>query len=284
MDSVLLELPLSAERNTKPISISAEQKLLLLQKLQGVLDLRRLFEILMAETCKQIDVSYLVWELDSTSFVIKRGKTTPFIQTFSLKLGSLSLGLLQYHTPYKLDDDEITVLKTYHQLFTGPLSTAIEYRRVKNLAMKDHLSGLGNRTSFDNDIIHAIAVSQREDIGLALLMFDLDNFKQVNDEYGHLDGDKVICRFAHIINKTVRASDRCFRLGGDEFCIILQPASLKSAHRVSQEISKAVQEDGFLSQLNIDTSFGFSMHKIGDNKTSLFERADRRLYKNKREK
>jgi len=272
----------NSKPRTKPLG--ADQRLLILQKLQGKLDLGLLFEIFAREVEKQIDVSRLVWDLDETSTLIRRGQATQYRQGFILRFGENELGKLQYSTPYPLDKDEINLLHTYHRLFAGPLMNAIEYRRVKNMALRDYLSGLGNRSCFEQDIQHAIAMSERRSVGLVLLMFDLDNFKQVNDRFGHLDGDKVIRRFATILKQAVRASDRCYRIGGDEFAILLQPATDKSALHVAQRVQQLMHDDHTLRTLNIGSSCGFSEYQKGDTSTAIVDRADRQLYRHKRNK
>ncbi|UXI01858.1 GGDEF domain-containing protein [Photobacterium sp. TY1-4] len=270
----------SSKPRTKPLG--ADQRLLILQKFQGKLELGLIFEIFAREVEKQIDVSRMVWAYEETTSLIRRGQATPHRQTFVLRFGDNELGKLQYATPYPLDKDEISLLHTYHRLFAGPLANAIEYRRVKNMALRDYLSGLGNRSSFEQDIQHAIAMSERRNVGLVLMMFDLDNFKQVNDKYGHLDGDKVIRRFSSLLKQAVRSSDRCYRIGGDEFAVLLQPATDQSAMHVSERVDQLMQEDPTLRNLRIGVSIGFAGYQKGDTSTTLVDRTDRQLYRHKR--
>ncbi|MGF1693474.1 GGDEF domain-containing protein [Photobacterium kagoshimensis] len=284
MDPVLWDKYADASQKPRRKPLGADVRLLILQKLQGKLDLSLLFEIFTREMEKQIDIHRLIWELEGTATLIRRGKATEFRQTFVLRFGENELGKLQYCTPYKLDKDEINLLHTYHRLFAGPLANAIEYRRVKNLALQDYLSALGNRTSFEQDIRHAIALSERRNVGLVLIIFDLDNFKQVNDRFGHLDGDKVIRRFATILKDAVRATDRCYRLGGDEFTALLQPATSESASKVANRIQQLMKQDQTLRALNISVSLGYAHYQKGDTSISLIDRADRQLYQHKRQK
>lgn len=270
----------SSKPRTKPLG--ADQRLLILQKFQGKLELGFIFEIFAREVEKQIDISRLVWSFEETTTLIRRGQATPHRQTFVLRFGDNELGKLQYATPYPLDKDEISLLHTYHRLFAGPLNNAIEYRRVKNMALRDYLSGLGNRSCFEQDIQHAIAMSERRNVGLVLMMFDLDNFKQVNDKYGHLDGDKVIRRFAALLKQAVRSSDRCYRIGGDEFAVLLQPATDQSAIHVSQRVEQLMHEDPTLRNLRIGASIGYAEYQKGDTNTTLVDRTDRQLYRHKR--
>ncbi|KMV29518.1 GGDEF domain-containing protein [Photobacterium swingsii] len=284
MDPALWDKFADAPQKPRRKPLGADVRLLILQKLQGKLDLALLFEIFTREMEKQVDIHRLIWELEGTATLIRRGKATEFRQTFVLRFGENELGKLQYCTPYKLDKDEINLLHTYHRLFAGPLANAIEYRRVKNLALQDYLSTLGNRTSFEQDIRHAIALSERRNVGLVLIIFDLDNFKQVNDRFGHLDGDKVIRRFATILKDAVRATDRCYRLGGDEFTALLQPATGESAGKVATRIQQLMKQDQTLRALNISVSLGYAHYQKGDTSISLIDRADRQLYQHKRQK
>ena len=267
---------------TKPLG--ADQRLLILQKLQGKLDLHLLFEILAREIEKQIDICRLIWEQDETATLVRRGTASDYRQAFLLRYNQQELGKLQYHTPYPLDRDEVNLLHTYHRLFAGPLINALEYRRVKHMALRDYLSGLGNRGRFEQDLHHALAMSERRQVGLSLVMFDLDNFKQVNDRFGHPDGDKVIRHFSTLLKKAVRASDRCYRIGGDEFAVLLQPASDDSAQHVIRRIQQLMQADATLQALQIGCSCGYANHLHGDTVTTLVDRADRHLYQHKRNK
>ncbi|MPS32118.1 MULTISPECIES: GGDEF domain-containing protein [Salinivibrio] len=272
----------NSDRAPRIVPLGADQRLLLLQKLQGHLDIKVLFEVYARELEKQIDIGRIIWEHDDISNIIRRGAQHTFRQTFSIKFNKQPLGVLQYSTPYKLDPDEISLLHTYHKLLAGPLNNAVEYTRVKNMALLDGLTGLHNRTSFEQDLQHAVAVCERENIGLVMVMFDMDNFKQVNDTYGHLDGDKVLRRFSLLVKEAVRGSDRCYRLGGDEFAVILQPASKSSVKHVTSRVKSLVSQDHLLSSHQISASVGFSVYRQGDNNLSLYERADQSMYRQKR--
>ncbi|WP_087022952.1 GGDEF domain-containing protein [Thaumasiovibrio subtropicus] len=272
----------TAEQTMPMRRLESDQRLLVLQKLQGKLDLSLLMETFIREVEKQIDISRLIWDFEDTCSIIRRGQPSEYRHTFTLKYAQHSLGSLQYFTPYALDRDEVEMLHQYHRLLAGPLMMAIEYQRVKNMALQDHLTGIGNRTSYEHDIEHAIAISQRHEDGLILMAFDLDNFKQVNDMHGHSMGDDMLVRFAQLLKQAIRTSDRCYRLGGDEFLAIIQPTCVKSARVITQRLVKLIAEDQLLPDYNVGTSFGYSYWKKGDDARSLYERADANLYENKR--
>ena len=106
----------------------------------------------------------------------------------------------------------------------------------------------------------------------------------MNDNFGHLDGDKVIKDFANALKFATRTSDRCYRIGGDEFIILLQPASARSEIKVASRINQYIQQSPILGILNIGFSYGTATFNQGDSMLSLIERADRKLYHHKRNK
>lgn len=279
--STQLEQLKRAAIQSRRVPLGADQRLMVLQKLQGRLEIDQLFEVFTRELEKQIDISRLIWEHDEISHIVRRGGGTDHRQTFALKFAQTSLGMLQYSTPYKLDEDEISLIHTYHRLLAGPLSNAIEFNRVRNLALLDTLTGLNNRTSFEQDLRQSIALTERRNNGLILMIFDMDNFKQVNDTYGHLDGDKVLRRFSLMLKQAIRASDRCYRLGGDEFAVLLTPATRESAQLVNDRLKQLISSDPLLTAHRISSSVGCAAYRQGDNAVSMFERADRGMYRNK---
>jgi diguanylate cyclase (GGDEF)-like protein len=109
-------------------------------------------------------------------------------------------------------------------------------------ASQDSLTGLKNRRRFEEDLRAELARSQRYGVDGALLMLDLDHFKQVNDTLGHPAGDRVIAEIAAVLRGRTRETDVLARLGGDEFAIVLPRCSLAEAEEVAGEIATAVRE------------------------------------------
>ena len=121
-------------------------------------------------------------------------------------------------------------------------------RELERQASQDSLTGLGNRRRFEEDLAAAMARSRRDGTTGALLMLDLDRFKQVNDSHGHPAGDRVIKQVAKTLRRRTRASDSLARLGGDEFAVILPRCSsqeaLLAAEAIAAEIRGGDSEDG----------------------------------------
>jgi diguanylate cyclase (GGDEF)-like protein len=103
----------------------------------------------------------------------------------------------------------------------------------------DFLTGVGNRRALERKLAEH-AQERRPQLESSLLLLDLDHFKQINDQYGHAAGDKVLVRLAELMRRHTRSSDRIFRYGGEEFAIIASGAGLSAAARLAEGLRAAV--------------------------------------------
>ena len=162
------------------------------------------------------------------------------------------------------------------------------YKRMKYLYSKellqqsitDPLSGIFNRQKFNMELSHWIDISKENKSPLSLVLFDIDNFKLVNDQYGHLMGDKIIVKFSDIVIQNIRKNDIFARWGGDEFVILLPDTTKKDAVELMTRIQKAINERNLISGL-ISCSMGIETLKPGDSIDSFLQRADEKLYEAK---
>ena len=160
------------------------------------------------------------------------------------------------------------------------LSQARTAHRHRREALTDQLTGLLNRRAlFD-------AFSGRKiDSGVAVMLFDLDHFKLINDRLGHAGGDQVLQRFAQIVRANVRTTDTAARLGGEEFCIVLQNLPSRSAGSVAERIRAALEQSATPSgqrTVTITVSAGVATSGgEGELFENLLARADEALYKAK---
>jgi diguanylate cyclase (GGDEF)-like protein len=146
----------------------------------------------------------------------------------------------------------------------------------------DHLTKIYNRVKFDDIIEHEKNVADRyKNTPFSLALFDIDNFKSINDTYGHHVGDEVLVKFAQILKRNSRNSDVVARWGGEEFAIILSNTSQQEAGMAADKIRKAVGKERFESVGNVTVSVGVSEYKH-EKLALLFERTDRALYQAKR--
>jgi diguanylate cyclase (GGDEF)-like protein len=151
-------------------------------------------------------------------------------------------------------------------------------------ARTDYLTGLANRPEFERAIDRAVAASERHKRRLALMMIDLDNLKQINDEHGHHVGDEAIRVLAHELQRAVRATDTCGRLGGDEFGVAMPDADEHHAAEVAARVRHALEYLNRAAKLpvRVDFSIGITAWKPGMDWQAMYQDADKELYIDKR--
>ncbi len=150
----------------------------------------------------------------------------------------------------------------------------------------DPVTGLANRAAYDERIKDEYNRWRRFKTPLILMVWDLDDFKIVNDRFGHQAGDKALRVIGQILTKRLRETDFVGRYGGEEFCVLLSGTSLDEAAVVAEQIRKSVEESGFHSgekPITLTISCGFTEFREGDTPDSVFSRADDALYKAKGE-
>jgi len=156
---------------------------------------------------------------------------------------------------------------------------------LERLANFDSLTGLYNRRAILRRLDEEIKHANRYREELSLSMVDIDHFKKVNDQYGHLTGDDVLEKLATLLRQNIRGPDSVGRYGGEEFIIILSKADLSAALVVAERIRKAIEmaemKDSEGSVFGITVSLGLSSYRPGEDKYSLISRADDALYKAK---
>jgi len=153
-------------------------------------------------------------------------------------------------------------------------------------AVHDPLTGLHNRRQF-NDILHyEIGRSERHKHEFSVLMLDLDDFKDINDSYGHPTGDTALCAIATVLLEHTRKGDLCARIGGDEFAIILTETGPKGARIVAENVGRALRELAITSaqgnRFHLTVSIGVSSYPVdGHDIAALLEGVDAAMYKAK---
>jgi diguanylate cyclase (GGDEF)-like protein len=161
------------------------------------------------------------------------------------------------------------------------LDNAFRYREARRLADLDALTGLRNRRFFHETLQRECTRAQRYGRSLALLVLDLDDFKAINEQVGHLAGDAVLAETAARIRAVLRASDIACRVGGDEFGIILPEAGARQAAQLYDRVEEAVSAQPIGSIPRLTLSGGVAELVENDDATTVFERADDSLYRAK---
>lgn len=167
-------------------------------------------------------------------------------------------------------------------ILSNQMSLAIEndnfYRRIKNNADRDPLTKLYNRNVFDREI-NSLINSKTQ---FSMVIYDIDDFKSVNDGYGHLNGDKVLSTVTDIISKSIRKTDIPCRYGGEEIAIIFKDLSKDDAYIISDRIRDKIEKTGVITsrgQISVTVSGGVATFPDdGQTKDDLIEKADGVLY------
>jgi len=178
-----------------------------------------------------------------------------------------------------------TAQTIYQQVKLRKLQRELEEQHVqaevfRRLAMFDPLTGLYNRRFAEQRLKAEIARSERRGHALIVVLVDLNDFKEINDKYGHQAGDLVLKEFAKRLSNSTRGSDVAARWGGDEFMMLLVDCEVEQLSRV------LVRLEGFEVQVNrktlpVSVAAGWKAYEPGDRVEELIEAADRRLYYNK---
>jgi two-component system cell cycle response regulator len=154
--------------------------------------------------------------------------------------------------------------------------------KLQRLAVTDGLTKLYNSRSFYSQLETEVDRFNRYKHPLALLLLDLDFFKEYNDNYGHLEGDKVLVRFSQIIKSCLRANDSAYRYGGEEFTVILPETAGAEARTVAQRIRSALEAERFSPEngqdVQITISIGVTEYPGDEELSTFIQRADKAMY------
>jgi diguanylate cyclase (GGDEF)-like protein len=157
-------------------------------------------------------------------------------------------------------------------------------RQFANEARTDHLTGLANRREFERVMEREVALLERHGHGLSLMMIDLDNLKRINDRQGHRAGDGALRLVAQQLQRVVRASDVCARVGGDEFAVAMPETTIERARDVVARLRDSIRQVGLSSKSpdQVAVSIGVAEWRPGQDWQAVYQVADSDLYEDKR--
>lgn len=168
-----------------------------------------------------------------------------------------------------------------HTLREREQGLAATGREVEQLAYTDSLTGLANRRAFDRDVKRALALAEREDHPLTVVLADVNRFKEINDRYGHITGDRYLCGIAKQVESVLRDGDAGYRWGGDEFAMMLA-TDAQGAERACERLALSLLSGrGGKRDVSITLTFGVAEFTPGMDRDALIELADQQLIGNK---
>ena len=188
------------------------------------------------------------------------------------------------------DDEDRQLLEVVANHLAIALSNLASQETLREQAIRDPLTGLFNRHYFNSIIASELSRADRYDRPLSLMMIDIDGFRAVNNEFGHLKGDEVLCAIARMLEANVRGADRVIRYGGDEFLVLMPETdgrgdAVAVADRLRVQIAEIPDRTG-ITGYAIDLSIGLFTREAGDERSleGILEEVDRRMYADKRAK
>jgi two-component system, cell cycle response regulator len=181
--------------------------------------------------------------------------------------------------------DQIKVGDTILKYLTGDDVENQYHEAFRRLAMHDGLTDIFNKRYFVESLRGELSRAARHDRPLSLILFDIDHFKRINDEYGHLAGDAILKEMASRVGAQLRPSDVFARYGGEEFVILLPDTPVDGGHAVAEKIRQSIESRDFVFEgvrIAVTSSFGVADRAPGLDEEGLVKLADERLYRAKR--
>jgi len=223
-------------------------------------------------------ITYLYPESGGPADPIRGSIAVPVRSETDLALGTLSVF---WRSSQPDPNEEQVALLEELALRAGPaIENARRFQEARQLADLDALTGLHNYRFFHETLAREVTRAHRYDRRLALVIFDIDDFKAVNDRIGHLAGDAVLAEAAQRVRSVVRGADIACRVGGDEFAVILPEAAQPDAEALYRRLEVELQ-NWRTGDTPLRLSAGIAEIQADDDAISLFERADAALYRAK---
>jgi len=190
--------------------------------------------------------------------------------------------LMQAVNTFSASSIIITILVTMSFAFAFSVVNNRQQDKLVNLATKDPLTGAGNRRALLAKLTEVIASFDRNESPWSLVLLDIDHFKSVNDKHGHVVGDQILQRIAQIVELRIRLNDTLYRIGGEEFVVIVDGQGIEPACRLAEQLRTLIEANELLPEHTVTISLGVAELQTGEDYQSWVNRADEALYRAKR--
>jgi len=195
------------------------------------------------------------------------------------------IGILPMELPATSSEQTTTILTTIVVTsafaFAFALVTNRQREQLLLLATRDPLTGVGNRRGLDAKLTDVVNAHRRSGTPACIVLIDLDHFKKVNDAHGHAEGDRILKSITDIINLRIRVTDSLYRIGGEEFVVVLEGADLDHAARLAEQLRTLVDANELVADPSVTISLGVAELKQGETPNDWLHRADEALYRAK---
>lgn len=258
----------------------------LTRRLSTSLSLRTQLGILAEEIGNTIPFDALTYrhQVARRDFVYATGMGGPHRCEYRLNLEGVCYGTLTLTRRQKFSDDELQGIEMFISAAICPLRNACQFITIEQAALTDALTSIPNKRALDEHLERASLLSDRHGKEYSLILCDLDHFKTVNDQQGHVVGDHLLRLTAEALDDAIRNSDSVYRFGGEEFAILLPHTGEQEAKHVADRVRSAVARlriDCGGTELCATISCGVARHLPEESANHWIARADEALYRAK---
>jgi diguanylate cyclase (GGDEF)-like protein len=268
--------------NTAQQELGTNAKHKLAALLQTTIEIEPLFELFFGQVKSLLKLGSCHFVNQGKDIKLKLGTISAHNCDYSLNIQQQYLGNISFTRKHRFSEAELAQLENLLSTLVYPLRNTINYRDALNQALRDPLTGLGNRVALDNSLEYQWQMAQRYEQDLGVLMIDIDFFKKINDTYGHDIGDDVIKHVAESIKVTTRQTDMVFRYGGEEFLVLLNKTTTLGSSIIAERIRENIENlnlvDAKGQLIKVTASLGGTHLKAGSSKSKLVQEADKALY------
>lgn len=252
--------------------------------LQTSLEIETVLTLFLESVQKTVKFGGAIFEYEPLAVNNRYGRREQHRCHYNIRLSEEYLGKLTFCRRRPFTPDEMETLEglMFHLIY--PLRNALMYQKAIRAAQIDPLTGANNRAAMDAAMKREIELAHRQRNPLSLLVVDLDFFKKINDQYGHIAGDYVLKTLVNCLEDTMRSSDMLFRYGGEEFTLLLAGTDKEGAYKFAERVRRAVANYPFVyngKEIPVTASIGVASLASLDDSKRLFEKADAALYRAK---
>ncbi len=261
--------------------ISERNQLRLHQRLQGSLDVGSLINHFFGWLSEQQRLGSIEYAYPDDEISLMSGSLRVHQAHYTLRLQKRYLGELTITSQKRFSEQDLHLHEQSIGCLAHYLKNALDFRAMEKMAFYDGLTGVMNRKSLDELLPKETKRAERHGYDLSVMMIDIDNFKVVNDQVGHIGGDQILKHASKAIRQVLRVSDLPFRFGGDEFVLILPNTDLVGARSAAEQIMASLGSSAI--EINNHTitprvSIGLASYRHGEHHEELIRRSDQALY------
>jgi diguanylate cyclase (GGDEF)-like protein len=251
--------------------------------LQTTLEINELFALFASELARNLRFDGLYYDFPTANVDIRLGQEEIHSCSYELTVATEKLGSVRFFRNAPFNDQELITAENLLSALLYPLRNTLLYQQALRTAIMDPVTGVKNRAAMDSAVKREIDLAKRQEAPLSFILLDIDHFKRVNDQFGHLYGDQALHAVATCVEQTIRESDMLFRYGGEEFLVLLSGTCIEGAELLAERIRIAVEElrPKLEGDIRMTVSLGVVTLREGENSAAVLARADDALYQAK---